>query len=308
MVSKNNFKHKMEQTATRTPHYAIRKVGVGVASVLISTTLYMGATTAKADSLPNTTTDVNTTKPITVNTDDTTKSETTADKTVRTTTDSVSSTDNSVEEIDNTSTTTTSAADTTSSILNADKINSSNVTTQDNKSVNQATPTNTTIATQGSTAPSNAETQVNNNVGTVTHTLTEHYVYQDGPDQGQAAKPDSQIQVFFSRNKYLDKEGTVTGNSQWYLDTTKGDTNTPGYRIISGDWKFPEENTGDVLRVNAPEIENYDLSPYQEYHYTSALTWYNPQTAATDYMEDPNFYDVRMNILPTISSNNILLT
>lgn len=66
MVSKNNIRNKMEQTANRTPHYAIRKVGVGVASVLISTTFYMGANTAKADSLPNTATDVTTTKPTTV--------------------------------------------------------------------------------------------------------------------------------------------------------------------------------------------------------------------------------------------------
>ena len=40
MVSKNNIKNKIEQTANRTPHYAIRKLSVGAASVLISTTLY----------------------------------------------------------------------------------------------------------------------------------------------------------------------------------------------------------------------------------------------------------------------------
>ena len=70
MVSKNNFKNKMEQTAARTPHYGIRKLSVGVASVLISTTLYMGATTAKADTLPSTATDTATTKPETASTID----------------------------------------------------------------------------------------------------------------------------------------------------------------------------------------------------------------------------------------------
>ena len=63
MVSKNNLKNKLEQTAARTPHYGIRKLSVGVASVLISTTLYMGATTAKADTLPSTATEAATTNP-----------------------------------------------------------------------------------------------------------------------------------------------------------------------------------------------------------------------------------------------------
>lgn len=42
MVSKNNFQHKMTENAKRTPHYGLRKLSVGVASVLLSTTLYFG--------------------------------------------------------------------------------------------------------------------------------------------------------------------------------------------------------------------------------------------------------------------------
>ncbi|MFD3388544.1 YSIRK-type signal peptide-containing protein [Lactobacillus salivarius] len=86
MVSKNNIRNKMEQTANRTLHYAIRKVGVGVASVLISITLYMGTNTAKADSLPNTATDVTTTKPTTVSSSSSTQENTTADQTTESTT------------------------------------------------------------------------------------------------------------------------------------------------------------------------------------------------------------------------------
>lgn len=41
-VSKNNFTNKMEQNAHRVPHYGIRKLSVGVASVLLGTTLYFG--------------------------------------------------------------------------------------------------------------------------------------------------------------------------------------------------------------------------------------------------------------------------
>lgn len=43
MVSKNNLKNKLEQDAKKVPHYGIRKLSIGVASVLLGTTLYFGA-------------------------------------------------------------------------------------------------------------------------------------------------------------------------------------------------------------------------------------------------------------------------
>ena len=48
MVSKNNTYQKLCQDADRTPHYGLRKLSVGVASVLLSTTLYLGVN-AQAD-------------------------------------------------------------------------------------------------------------------------------------------------------------------------------------------------------------------------------------------------------------------
>lgn len=42
MVGRNNFLNKMQSNMERRPHYGIRKLGVGVASVLLSTTLYLG--------------------------------------------------------------------------------------------------------------------------------------------------------------------------------------------------------------------------------------------------------------------------
>ena len=55
MVSKNNFQKHQEQLAKRKPHYGIRKLSVGVASVLLSTTMYLGvsANTANADTTNN---------------------------------------------------------------------------------------------------------------------------------------------------------------------------------------------------------------------------------------------------------------
>ena len=53
MVSKNNVQLKDRYATKQVPHYGIRKLSVGVASVLLSTTLYMGVT-AHADTLAET--------------------------------------------------------------------------------------------------------------------------------------------------------------------------------------------------------------------------------------------------------------
>ena len=50
MVSKNNRQILKQSGAKQTPHYGLRKLSIGVASVLLSTTFYMGATTVYADS------------------------------------------------------------------------------------------------------------------------------------------------------------------------------------------------------------------------------------------------------------------
>ena len=57
MVSKNNQWQHLQVSAQRVPHYGLRKLSVGVASVLLSTTLYMGVN-AHADTVtaPNETT------------------------------------------------------------------------------------------------------------------------------------------------------------------------------------------------------------------------------------------------------------
>lgn len=49
MVSKNNRQILKQSGAKQTPHYGLRKLSIGVASVLLSTTFYMGATTVYAD-------------------------------------------------------------------------------------------------------------------------------------------------------------------------------------------------------------------------------------------------------------------
>ncbi|HJF54346.1 MAG TPA: YSIRK-type signal peptide-containing protein [Limosilactobacillus coleohominis] len=50
MVSKNNQIKYEKWNTNRKPHYGLRKLSIGVASVLLGTTLYWGGTTALADS------------------------------------------------------------------------------------------------------------------------------------------------------------------------------------------------------------------------------------------------------------------
>ena len=55
MLSKNNKVKKMEQAAQRNNHFSIRKLTVGAASVLLGTSLYLGAQTSQvhADTVKN---------------------------------------------------------------------------------------------------------------------------------------------------------------------------------------------------------------------------------------------------------------
>lgn len=54
MVSKNNFQQHQQAVADRVPHYGIRKLSVGVASVLLGTTFYFGTgAVVHADTVAN---------------------------------------------------------------------------------------------------------------------------------------------------------------------------------------------------------------------------------------------------------------
>lgn len=69
MVSKNNLNHKLESDATRVPHWGLRKLTVGVASVLLGTTLFFGINAYAATDAPavtgQTTTSITTNSPST---------------------------------------------------------------------------------------------------------------------------------------------------------------------------------------------------------------------------------------------------
>ena len=173
MVSKNNLKNKMEQTAARTPHYGIRKLSVGVASVLISTTLYMGATTAKADTLPSTATDAATTNPETASSSSSTQTNATVDNTAKTTVPTTaSSTDTSVSTTSNAQASTTN---TTAGATSSDKSSANNNSLVAN---NVESTANTTAQTQPkpdvvTSDKANVDNQVGSNVENKSTTTTD---------------------------------------------------------------------------------------------------------------------------------------
>ena len=181
MVSKNNFKNKMEQTAARTPHYGIRKLSVGVASVLISTTLYMGATSAKADTLPSTATDTATTKPEATSSSSSTQANVTADNTAKTTVyTTASSTDTSVSTSPNaqasTTNTTAGAISSDKSGANSNSLVTNNVESTANTTA-QAQPKTTDVvdsdkANVGNQVGSNVENKATTTTGTISTPTT----------------------------------------------------------------------------------------------------------------------------------------
>ena len=176
MVSKNNFKNKMEQTAARTPHYGIRKLSVGVASVLISTTLYMGATSAKADTLPSTATDTATTKPEATSSSSSTQANTTVDKTVETTVPkTASSTDTSVSTTPNAqvSTTNTTAGATSSdeSGANNNSLVTNNVESTANATA-QTQPKPNVVTSDKANVDNQVDSNVENKATTTTDTIS----------------------------------------------------------------------------------------------------------------------------------------
>ena len=181
MVSKNNLKNKLEQTAARTPHYGIRKLSVGVASVLISTTLYMGATTAKADTLPSTATEAATTNPETASSSSSTQTNATADNTAKTTVPTTaSSTDTSVSTTSNAQTSTTN---TTAGATSSDKSGANNNSLVTN---NVESTKNTTAQTQPkpdvvTSDKANVDNQVGSNVENKATTTTDTNETENNP-------------------------------------------------------------------------------------------------------------------------------
>ncbi|MGM9892536.1 mucin-binding protein [Limosilactobacillus sp.] len=100
---------------------------------------------------------------------------------------------------------------------------------------------------------SNTDSQT---VETEIRTATVNYVNaKNGQSMGNA-----QLQIFYKRTVTTDSTGKKTyGNWQW--DKSQGDSTTPGYRVISGNWTLPqewtEEDNNGIVEVATPDVTGF---------------------------------------------------
>jgi hypothetical protein len=99
-------------------------------------------------------------------------------------------------------------------------------------------------------------------------TVTEHYRYVDsnGNDAGQA-EPDAQVDVYFKKNysngtfktngstNSADWTWDATLDDHWSLDTSEGDTATPGFKVVSGNWTI-----GSDIKAPTYTITGYNFT------------------------------------------------
>ncbi|WP_186277751.1 MBG domain-containing protein [Lactobacillus sp. LL6] len=136
-------------------------------------------------------------------------------------------------------------------------------------------------------------------IETEARTVTENYHYwKDGQDAGEAA-PSSQVQVFYSKNatNYDATTGNVTYGA-WKFDKSKGDSTTPGFHVISGNWNGLTGGSFDVTIPQIPEYTSVTLNntttntsttfgtpTYGDTQFTSNTgTWYYRNSLTTYYV------------------------
>ena len=91
----------------------------------------------------------------------------------------------------------------------------------------------------------------------MTRTITEHYVYEDGPLAGQTAAPDAQVEVAYKRSVTTDDITGEKTTGPYLFDANRNDDGfTNGYKVISGKWdNLPAGR--DVVQANVPTIDGY---------------------------------------------------
>lgn len=126
------------------------------------------------------------------------------------------------------------------------------------------TPTNQFVS------PTNVAFYQNNPVQTVWYlpvrqtyrTVTEHFQALDGSigplldDEGNPV-PDSQVQVYYKKEatSYNEETGQVGYDGNWVFDTSRGDRNHPGFRVMRGEWNLG--GADDTFSVKLPSSSRF---------------------------------------------------
>ena len=91
----------------------------------------------------------------------------------------------------------------------------------------------------------------------MTRTITEHYVYEDGPLAGQTAAPDAQVEVAYKRSVTTDDTTGEKTTGPYLFDANRNDDGfTNGYKVVSGKWDNLPAGW-DVVQANVPTIDGY---------------------------------------------------
>ena len=270
MVSKNNIQAKDRYANKQVPHYGIRKLSVGVASVLLSTTLYMGVT-AHTDALAATNPQQTTDQPAN------TKSETsisnvtadaqpTADQSARTANSPASETDTSgkatqtvlpkqpADKTDVQSASGQSESATANSNAPKNDVNAKSEATALPKQPVNAANAQTTATTSGVQPFMNLAVESDNNDLTPKHETidskwTLHYVNQ--ADHKQELKDPTVITMQYVRTDTPQSDGTTKYGDWSYV---------PGSFKLTGTPITVKDSNNPVKQDNVDKNgENFDI-------------------------------------------------
>lgn len=225
MVSKNNIQHKMEADAKRVPHYGLRKLGIGVASVLLGTTLYFGnARAVQADT-------VNTGNQATENEKQTTTSNTLNGTEVPLTTSTTSEKDNGTDKAATAETQGSEQKDETTSITTntADKQNDTSATSKSSQ-LNSFVQLNSNVANKNDTSNTDMA-QVSSKDGNYTLTFDK----ANGGVIGQTGVGADVAQ--YPNNKFTLTLNLVNAKANDHIEITIPGADTI-YNVTAGDLKI----------------------------------------------------------------------
>lgn len=126
-----------------------------------------------------------------------------------------------------------------------------------------------------------------------TRTVTAKFVKVNSDGSTSQFAPDAKVQVFYDQDATINTATNKVVYS-WQWDTSKGDTATPGYHVVSGSWTLPTNGQTGSFTVNAPDggtsysKVNSGVGGYNTYTFGSPNT--QPTTQFTNDTDSTWFY------------------
>lgn len=242
MLSKNNVKNRLEGNAKRVPRYSLRKLNVGLASVLLGTALYLGAPANVHADVP-----ANENQPVaTVPTDNsTTTTQSAASEQASTVASSASTTQSNAS-----ANTQSSASTRTSSAASPNSPTASSQSSQSQQTVQSAAST----AQQNSTSTTSATSETLSSANNTTS--------QASNSTASASGQSSTLNVAsLSSNAALDPgQLSVSLFKAGTLDLAKWTTSeTDGYLMLTG-------YTGDKTHIVVPNEADFEAAGQDPHH------------------------------------------